>query len=120
MTTIATAEAAAAKTKADAAAYAERAKASADAEANAARAASLKGGNQELIAADRIVEALPAIVGAAADGIAESNLTIFNGAEGVSEVIAGVVGQGLSILDTLKRSTAAAGPKDPGPTLTAE
>ena len=120
MTTIAAAEAEATKTKADAAAYSERAKASADAEANTARAGSLKDGNQELIAADRIVESLPSLVGAAANGIAESNLTIFNGAEGVSQVIAGLVGQGLSILETLKRSAAAAGRKDAEPVLPAE
>ena len=120
VTTIAAAEAEAAKTKADAAAYSERATASADADANTARAGSLKGGNQELIAASRIVESLPSLVGAAADGIAESNLTIFNGAEGVSQVLTGLVGQGLSVLDTLKRSTAAAGSKDTEPVLRAE
>jgi len=70
-------------------------------------AASLKGGNQELIAASRLVENLPSLVTAAADGIADANLTIFNGAEGVSQVITGLVGQGMSILDTLKKSTAA-------------
>src|SRR5215472_10758112 len=120
MTTIAAAEAEATRTKADAAAYSERAKASANADANTARAGSLKDGNQELIAADRIIESLPSLVGAAANGIAESNLTIFNGAEGVSQVIAGLVGQGLSILDTLKRSTAAAGGKDAEAVLPAE
>jgi uncharacterized membrane protein YqiK len=120
MTTIAAAEAEATKTKADAAAYSERAKARANADANTARAGSLKDGNQELIAADRIVESLPSLVGAAANGIAESNLTIFNGAEGVSQVIAGLVGQGLSILDTLKRSTAAAERKGAEPVLPAE
>ena len=119
VTTIAAAEAEAAKTKADAAAYSERATASADADANTARAGSLKGGNQELIAASRIVESLPSLVGAAADGIADSNLTIFNGAEGVNQVITGLVGQGLSVLDTLKRSTAA-GRKDTEPVLRAE
>ena len=48
---------------------------------------------------------LPAIVEAAARGIADSNLTILNGTEGVNEVMTGLVGQGLSILDTLKKST---------------
>src|SRR6516225_6395645 len=67
VTTIAAAEAEAAKTKADAAAYSERATASADADGKTARAGSLKGGNQELIAASRIVELLPSLVGAAAD-----------------------------------------------------
>src|SRR5260370_37013620 len=62
----------------------------------------------DLIAASRIVEALPSLVAAAAQGIAASNLTILNGTEGVSQVVAGLVGQGFSILDTLKKPTAAA------------
>ena len=41
--------------------------------------------------------------------VAGSNLTILNGTEGINEVVAGLVGQGLSILDTLKKSTAPAG-----------
>jgi flotillin len=107
-TTVARAEAEAATIQADAAAYAERATAAAQADANRSRAASLADGNQELIAASRIIEALPALVAAAAQGIAASNLTILNGTEGVNQVVAGLVGQGLSILDVLKKSTAAA------------
>ena len=57
---------------------------------------------------------------AASRGIAASNLTIVNGAEGVSQVIAGLVAQGLSILDTLKKSTAAAGRNDEPAALIAE
>jgi uncharacterized membrane protein YqiK len=104
--TLAAAQAQAARVQADAAAYAERAKAEADADANRSRADSLASGNQELIAANRIVEALPELVTAAAQGIAASNLTILNGTEGVSQVMTGLVGQGMSILDTLRRSTA--------------
>jgi flotillin len=103
-TTLATAEAQAARIQADAEAYAERARAEAQAAANNAQAASLANGNQELIAANRIVEALPALSASAAQGIAGSNLTILNGTEGVSQVVAGMVGQGLAILDTLKKS----------------
>jgi flotillin len=112
-TTVATAEAEAARIQADAAAYAERATASAQADANRSRAASLADGNQELIAASRIVEALPSLAAAAAQGIAASNLTILNGTEGVNQVLAGLVGQGLSILDTLRKSTAAASSNAP-------
>ena len=104
--TLAEAEAQAARIQADAVAYAERTTAGARAEANRARAASLADGNQELIAASQLVEALPALVTAAAQGIAASNLTILNGTEGVSEVVTGLVGQGLSILDTLRGSAA--------------
>jgi hypothetical protein len=95
--------------QADGTAYAERTIAAAQADANSARAASLKGGNQELIAANRIVENLPGIVDAAAGGLTGSNLTILNGAEGINQVLAEVVGQGLSILDTLKKSPAVSG-----------
>jgi flotillin len=104
-TTLADAQAAAVKVQADGTAYAERTTAGATADANNARAASLKGGNQEVIAANRLIEVLPAIVEAAARGIANSNLTILNGTEGVNEVVAGIIGQGLSIFDTLKKST---------------
>jgi flotillin len=107
-TTLAEAEAQAIKVRADAAAHAERATAGGQADANNARAASLREGNQELIAASRIIDELPALVEAAARSIAGSNLTILNGAEGVNEVIAGLVGQGLSVLDVLRKSTSAA------------
>jgi flotillin len=111
-TTLANAEAEAAKVQADAAAHAERATAQAQADANRSRAASLADGNQELIAANRIVEALPSLVASAAKGIEGSNLTILNGSEGVSQVVAGLVGQGLAILDTLRNSTTAAARAD--------
>jgi flotillin len=110
-TTLAEAQATAAKVQADAAAYAQRVTAQGEADANEARAASLRCGNQELIAASRIIEQLPALVGAAARGLSNSNLTILNGAQGVSEMLAGLVGQGLSILELVKESTATAAGK---------
>src|SRR5690348_14911884 len=91
---------------ADAEAYRTRTLAEAQAEAIRARADSLREGNQELIAANRLIEILPSLVEAAARGLADSNLTVLNGTQGVNEVLAGLVGQGLSILDTLKQSTA--------------
>jgi flotillin len=94
---------------AEAAAFSKRTIAEAEAEANTARAASLREGNQELIAANRLVEVLPALVDAAARGLAGSNLTILNGTQGVNEIVTGLVGQGLSILDTLKKSASVNG-----------
>jgi flotillin len=94
---------------AEATAFSKQTIAEAEAEANKARAASLREGNQELIAANRLVEVLPALVEAAARGLADSNLTILNGTQGVNEVVAGLIGQGLSILDTLKKSGAVTG-----------
>ena len=116
-TTIAEAQATAAKLQADATAYAERATAQGEADANEARATSLRAGNQELIAASRLIEQLPALVEAAARGIAGSNLTVLNGAQGVNELLAGLVGQGLSILELLKNSTTAATGELPAPDL---
>ncbi len=107
--TLAEAERDQARFAAEAEAFSKRAIAEAEAEANKARAASLREGNQELLAANRIVEILPALVEAAAGGLAESNLTILNGTQGVNEVVAGLVGQGLSIFDTLKKAAPVTG-----------
>ncbi|MFE2031756.1 SPFH domain-containing protein [Streptomyces scopuliridis] len=94
-----------AKFEADGNAYSERAVAQAQADANTARAASLKDGNQELIAANRIVENLPALADAAARGISGAKLTVLNGTDGVNDMAAGLVGQGMAILNSLKGST---------------
>ncbi|MET9483827.1 SPFH domain-containing protein [Streptomyces sp. NPDC006638] len=92
-----------AKFEADGSAYAERTLAQAQADANSARAESLKNGNQELIAANRTVENLPALADAAARGMAGANLTVLNGTDGLNEMVAGLVSQGLAILNSLQR-----------------
>ena len=107
-TTIAESEARATRVRADAQAHAERTQAQGQADANQALAASLREGNQEVIAANVLIENLPALVEAAARGLAGANLTVLNGTQGVNEVVAGMIGQGMSILDLLKKSTAAA------------
>jgi uncharacterized membrane protein YqiK len=101
------AQAHAERVQGEAQADAERAQGQAQADASAAFAASLRGGNQELIAATKLIENLPAIVEAAARGLAGANLTVLNGTQGVNEVMAGLVGQGISILDLLKKSAMA-------------
>ena len=58
----------------------------------------LREGNQELIAANRLIEILPSLVEAAARGLADSNVTILNGTQGVNEIAAELVGHGLTIL----------------------
>jgi flotillin len=103
-TTLADSEAKATRLRADAQAHAERAQAEGQADANQALAASLREGNQELIAASSLIENLPALVEAAARGLAGANLTVLNGTQGVNEVVAGLVGQGISILDLLRKS----------------
>ena len=104
--TLAESEAQATRLRADAQAHAERAQAQGRADANEALAASLREGNQELIAASTLVENLPALVEAAARSLAGANLTVLNGTQGVNEIVAGLVGQGMTILDLLKKSTA--------------
>ncbi len=107
-TTLADSEAKATRLRADAQAHAERSQAQGQADANQALAASLREGNQELIAASTLIENLPALVEAAARGLAGANLTVLNGTQGVNEVVAGLVGQGISILDLLKKSAVTA------------
>jgi flotillin len=57
------------------------------------------------IALDRmLIEQLPLIVKEAATGLAGSNLSVLNGADGLSEIAAGLVAQGLTILESVKKS----------------
>jgi uncharacterized membrane protein YqiK len=114
-TTVATAEAAATQAHADGTAYAERAIAQAQADANTVRAQSLKGGNQELIAAARIIESLPALVEAAATGLGGANVTVLNGADGVNQVVSSLIGQGFAVLDTVRSATVKANTPTPLP-----
>lgn len=93
-----------AKFEADGNAYTERTLAQAQADANTARARSLRDGNQELIAANRVVENLPALADAAARGMSGARLTVLNGTEGVNQMAAGLVSQGLAILDSLQNT----------------
>ena len=95
------------KARAEGDAFAQRATATAEADAINARAAALSGENQALIAANKLVDMLPSLVEAAAGGISGSNLTVLNGSQGVNEMAVGVVAQGLSIFDTLRKSLAA-------------
>ncbi|MGD0555103.1 MAG: SPFH domain-containing protein [Streptosporangiaceae bacterium] len=104
--TLAEADGFARRASASAEADAERALAAAEADANTLRAASLRDGNQELIAASRLVEMLPQVVEAAARGLADSNLTVLNGTEGVGQVLTGIVAQGMAVLDTLRTAPA--------------
>jgi regulator of protease activity HflC (stomatin/prohibitin superfamily) len=55
------------------------------------------------VALDRmLIDQLPEIVKQAAQGLAGANLTVLNGATGLSEVATGLVGQGLAIFDSLR------------------
>lgn len=52
----------------------------------------------------RIIDLLPELVAAAAAGLQDAQLTVFNGASGVSEIMSQFIGQGASVLDTVRAS----------------
>ena len=54
-----------------------------------------------------LIDQLPQIVKEAAGGLAGANVNVLNGAEGLGELTAGLVAQGLTILDSVKRNLAA-------------
>jgi uncharacterized membrane protein YqiK len=56
------------------------------------------------VALDRmLIEQLPQIVREAANGLAGANVSVLNGAEGLSELASGLVAQGMTIFDAVKR-----------------
>jgi uncharacterized membrane protein YqiK len=83
----------------------------ADAEAMEIQAAAAASNNR--VALDQlIIEQLPQIVKEAANGLRGANVNILNGADGLGEMAAGLVGQGLAILDSVKKGLAG---EDPTP-----
>jgi flotillin len=66
-----------------------------------AQAEALTGGNLERIVASKMVEIMPAIVASLAQGLNGANLSVVNGAEGVGQVVTGLVASGRSIYDAL-------------------
>ena len=86
------AEADAEKTRVTAKADAERMKIQAEAAASYNR-----------VALDRmLIDQLPSIVREAAAGLANADLTVLNGADGLGQIAAGLVGQGLTIFDSIR------------------
>jgi uncharacterized membrane protein YqiK len=56
------------------------------------------------VALDRMmIEQLPDIVREAANGLAGANVSVLNGADGLSEIASGLVAQGLTIFDSIKK-----------------
>src|SRR5512135_3120561 len=57
------------------------------------------------VALDRmLIDQLPLIVREAAGGLANANINVLNGADGLGQIAAGLVGQGLTIFDSVKRN----------------
>jgi uncharacterized membrane protein YqiK len=56
------------------------------------------------VALDRmIIDQLPQIVREAANGLQGANINVLNGADGLGQIAAGLVSQGLTILDSVKQ-----------------
>jgi flotillin len=89
-------------------AEADRVRIIAQAEAERMRIQAAAAASHNRVALDRLlIDQLPQIVKEAANGLAGANLNVLNGAEGLGELTAGLVAQGLTILDSVKRNLAA-------------
>jgi len=85
-------------------AEAERVRIIAQAEAEQMRVQAEAAASNNRVALDRLlIDQLPQIVKEAAAGLAGANVNVLNGADGLSEIAAGLVSQGLTILDAVKR-----------------
>ena len=97
-------------------AEAEKVKVLAEADAARTKLLAEAAASHDRVALDRmLIEQLPMIVKEAAAGLATANVSVLNGADGLSEIAAGLVGQGLTILESVKRSLG--GPVGPEVTL---
>jgi len=77
--------------------------AKADAERTEIQAAAAASNNR--VALDQLlIQQLPQIVEKAAAGLATANVTVLNGSDGLSEIVSGLVGQGLAIFDTIRNN----------------
>jgi flotillin len=85
-------------------AEAERVRILALADAEKTRIQAEAAASNNRVALDQLlINQLPQIVKEAAGGLAQANVTVLNGADGLSEIAAGLVGQGLSILDAVRK-----------------
>ncbi|ATD69252.1 MULTISPECIES: SPFH domain-containing protein [Gordonia] len=81
--------------------------AEAEAEAKAVEIQSAAAAQHNRIALDQqLIEALPTLVGEVAKGLSTANLTVYNGAEGVNEIMTGVITQGAALLRSLQDQVA--------------
>jgi flotillin len=100
-------------------AEAEKVKILAIADAERTRIAAEAAASNNRVALDQLLIAqLPQIVKEAAAGLAGANVTVLNGADGLGEIAAGLVSQGLTILESVRRGVGvppAGGPGTSGP-----
>ncbi|HKE66393.1 MAG TPA: SPFH domain-containing protein [Micromonosporaceae bacterium] len=98
-------------------AEAERVRLIAEAEAGKMKVQAEAAASYNRVALERmLIDQLPAIVKEAAQGLANANVTVLNGADGLGDIAAGLVGQGLAIFDTVRKSMGTVAPM-PDPSL---
>jgi flotillin len=86
-------------------AEAERTRVLAKAEADRIRIQAEAAASHNRVALDRmLIDQLPQIVREAAAGLQGADITVLNGAEGLSEIAAGLVSQGLAIFETVRHN----------------
>jgi uncharacterized membrane protein YqiK len=86
-------------------AEAERIRVLALAEANRMKIQAEAAASYDRVALDRmLIDQLPLIVKEAAAGLQGANVNVLNGADGLGEIAAGLVGQGLTILDSVRQN----------------
>jgi len=97
-------------------AEAERVKIIAIAEAERTRIAAEAAASNNRVALDQLLIAqLPQIVKEAAAGLNGANVTVLNGADGLGEIAAGLVSQGLTILESVRRGVGVPPVSEQGP-----
>src|SRR5215469_1673165 len=85
-------------------AEAEKVRVLAEADAQRVRLQAAAAASNNRVALDRmLIEQLPMIVKEAAAGLAGANVSVLNGADGLGEIAAGLVSQGLTILESVKK-----------------
>ncbi|MFI1093432.1 SPFH domain-containing protein [Streptomyces sp. NPDC020917] len=86
-------------------AEAERIRVLAVAEAERMRIQAAAAASHDRVALDRmLIDQLPQIVKEASAGLSGANVNVLNGADGLSEIAAGLVSQGLTILDSVRKN----------------
>jgi flotillin len=89
-------------------AEAERVRILAQADAERMRIQAEAAASNNRVALDRmLIDQLPQIVREAAGGLAGANVNVLNGADGLGEIAASLVGQGLTIFDSVRRNLGA-------------
>ncbi|MEO9140257.1 MAG: flotillin domain-containing protein [Jatrophihabitans sp.] len=92
-------------------AEAERIRILAQAEAGRIRIQAEAAASNNRVSLDQLlIEQLPQIVREAAQGLSRANVTVLNGSEGLGELATGLVGQGMTIFESIRRGISAPPP----------